>query len=129
MSVLTGPEITRLVEKTRRIEQGEMLPILPTIEIEPFDPELAGPNSYDVHLSPELRVYALRSVAVVHPELFGAFMVDDEQSYFKLADGVDAHADNPTISFTIPPTGFWMQPGVPCDSIRLAVLTASPHRS
>ena len=50
MSVLTGPEIRRLVE-------GVVGPNGERIVIDPFDPACVGPASYDIHLGDEMRVY------------------------------------------------------------------------
>lgn len=62
MSVLTGPEIVDVIGRTRRAQAacGSEPPLfLPRLDIEPFDPKLAGPNSYDVHLGDKLLVYSL----------------------------------------------------------------------
>lgn len=48
--LLTGPEIMRLAS---RYADG----VVPTIRIDPFDPELIGPNSLDVRLGGQLLVY------------------------------------------------------------------------
>jgi len=50
VSVLTGPEIRRLVE-------GVVGPNGERIVIDPFDPACVGPASYDIHLGDEMRVY------------------------------------------------------------------------
>lgn len=63
MSVLTGPEIIDRIERTRRAQAargGDPPLFVPRLDIEPFDPRLAGPNSYDVHLGDKLLVYDLR---------------------------------------------------------------------
>lgn len=118
MSVLSGPEIARLVERTRQIAQGEATPSLPTILIEPFDPELAGPNSYDVHLSPELRVYALHSVARIDrqhgddPPFDRTLSVAIQNYHGHWVGGVDVHQPTPTIDLAIPPDGLWLWPGI-----------------
>ena len=57
MSILTGPEIRRIVERTKRDKQFGVKPPLPSINITPFDPESCGPNSYDVRLADTLLVY------------------------------------------------------------------------
>lgn len=51
MSILTGPEIRRLVELGAPDEHGR------EIIITPFDPDRCGANSYDVHLGDDLFVY------------------------------------------------------------------------
>lgn len=109
MSVLSGPEIVRLVHRTRLMKDGTVLDSLPRILIEPFDEKFAGPNSYDVHLAPELRVYAIQSVATIHPELFANLR---PRQIYKLPVGVDAHTDTPTVPVIIPEEGLWLHPGV-----------------
>ncbi len=111
MSVLTGPEIIRLagVGLVPPLRAGESQ-VVPSIFIEPFDPALAGPNSYDMHLSHEMRVYALSSVRRIHPGLFGPRPEHEWGSV--LPDGIDPKNKPDTIPFTIPDDGFWLQPGV-----------------
>jgi dCTP deaminase len=116
MGVLSGPEITRLV---RRTQMNCPAPV-PSILIDPFDPELAGPNSYDVHLSSELRVYALHHVRTVDRIWREELGVPADDVLTRAIDnydgpwvlGVDAHADNPTIPLTIPDGGIWLWPGI-----------------
>jgi dCTP deaminase len=50
VSILSGPEIRRLAEATGPLNGKRIV-------IEPFDPALCGPCSYDVHLGGELREY------------------------------------------------------------------------
>lgn len=57
MSILTGPEIRRIVERTKAAKASNYPPPLPSIDITPFDPESCGPNSYDVRLADTLLVY------------------------------------------------------------------------
>lgn len=60
--ILTGPEICRIVTATRDrkslaaggVSVGESLP---WIDVEPWNPECAGPNSLDVTLGPTLLAY------------------------------------------------------------------------
>jgi dCTP deaminase len=69
------------------IEAGDII-------IDPYDPEALGTNSYDVHLGDKLLTYA--------------DMLDENGSNCQL----DARVDNPTYVWTIPPTGYWLYPGV-----------------
>lgn len=130
MSVLSGPEITRIVHNTRSVRAlppGDGVKLHydlhgPLIEIEPFDPDLAGPNSYDVHLAPELRVYALRSVVRIDR----TYREDPDDSYDHdntlssairgyggpWVGGVDVHQPTPTIDLKIPDGGLWLWPGI-----------------
>lgn len=57
MSILTGPEIRRIVERTKAAKRDGQPPPLPSIEITPFDEANCGPNSYDVRLADTLLVY------------------------------------------------------------------------
>lgn len=59
MSVLTGPEICRVVKRSKGIAVpwNETSDTLPRILIDPFDPAMCGPNSYDVTLGDTLLRY------------------------------------------------------------------------
>ena len=59
------------------------------IVIEPFNPEQLGPNSYDVRLSPVLKVYS-----------------------FEDSPYLDCKACNKTVNIIIPPEGYILQPNV-----------------
>lgn len=128
MGVLSGPEIVRIRNRTvyqdkvrGAVADGEdsLPPILPRLTIEPFDEKLAGPNSYDVHLSDQLKVYSLRSVAQAHPQVF--FDVsraelrrqpDLQDAVWGMPDVVDAKNPPGTTAFKIPASGFVLYPGV-----------------
>jgi dCTP deaminase len=73
LSILSGKEIIREHH-------------LGHVEIDPFDEANVGPNSYDVHLAPTLRVYV-------------SFPLDERQ-------------DNPTEELTVPERGLVLEPGV-----------------
>lgn len=91
MSILSGPEIERLVDLTRRKLDGPR-----AIEIEPFNPKNCGPNSYDVTLSPQIGCYVTKTPAG-----------------FLSASGVelDMKKENPFETWTIPETGYTLEPG------------------
>jgi dCTP deaminase len=59
VSVLTGPEIQRVVERTkaRNVDLGHKSIQLPAIDVDPWRPECCGPNSLDVHLGSTLLRY------------------------------------------------------------------------
>lgn len=59
------------------------------IVIEPFNPQQLGPNSYDVRLSPTLKVYS-----------------------FEDSPYLDCKSCNKTMNIIIPPEGFILQPNV-----------------
>jgi dCTP deaminase len=109
MSVLTGPEITAIVARTRSFKEYGLAPCLPTIEIEPFDPERAGPNSYDVHLSAHLRIYGIRSAVLTHYDVIKDQLRD---SLWDKRDGIDPDDMPPTYDVTIPADGIWLVPGI-----------------
>lgn len=89
MSVLTGPEIRRLVEYRSRLYPGDVgLDNLPAIEIEPFIPNRLGPNSYDVALGDTLRVH--------RSNRYGA---------------LDSRVENPTDLLPLHSGGLVLQPG------------------
>lgn len=118
MSILTGPEIVRVVERTKYHNECAYFkdnpPILPRITIEPFNPTHAGPNSYDVHLSNQLRVYRIKSVAAKYPALFFPTFdpLDRMRAYEKLPDAVDARNPPDTMDMEITEAGFTLLPGV-----------------
>lgn len=82
MGKLTGKEILRQIE-------------LGHIEIDPFDKSRINPNSYNVRLAPELKVYKKNA---------SSYMTGEK--YVKL----DCHEKNETESFIIPPSGFILYP-------------------
>ena len=60
MSVMTGPEIQRIVERTHaQLAHSYTPPDLPMIDVDPWRPECCGPNSLDVHLGPTLLKYCM----------------------------------------------------------------------
>ncbi len=78
---------------------------LPRIEIEPFDPKLCGPNSYDVHLGPTLRTYVMLGRS--DPDTLNR--VCKERPWPK--QWLDPRADNLTDELVIPPGGLVLDPG------------------
>jgi deoxycytidine triphosphate deaminase len=89
--ILTGAEIIKQHARGRII-------------IDPFDPARVGPDNYDFHLGPTLRVY----------------------TRFPL----DAHGDNPTEEIVIPPDGLVLAPqrlylGQTCEILGSALYVAS----
>ena len=62
MSILTGPEIRRIVERTKAAKASNYPPPLPSIDITPFDPTRVGPNSVDLRLADKLLVYEMPTV-------------------------------------------------------------------
>lgn len=109
MGVLSGPEIARLVKQTKAFKEGGMLPSLPSIEIEPFDQDRCGPNSYDVLLSNQLRIYAIRSAILHH---YGEVKNQLPDLQWQEREGVDLHYPTPTVALDIPREGRWLFPGV-----------------
>lgn len=100
--LLSGPEIRRLVERAGDVDTAlGHLPVLPHIRITPFDPALCGPNSYDVHLGPSLRVYGTNPHTGPGGEL-----------YYTPPDELDPRRDNPTIEYPIPEEGIVLRPGI-----------------
>jgi dCTP deaminase len=95
MSILTGPEIVRLCRTAARIDD---VPVLPYIAIDPFDPERAGPNSYDLTLAPELLIYTPNT----------SYWDDETDCRVYI---LDANHDNQTYTKVIPSYGFVLKPG------------------
>jgi dCTP deaminase len=68
VSVLTGPAIAAIVERTKLLEGTSFNVPLPAIDIEPFDASLAGPNSYDVRLGDTLLMYDTVGTEPIDPD-------------------------------------------------------------
>jgi dCTP deaminase len=77
--------------------------IKPDIVIEPFLPKCVGPNSYDIHLAPEMKVYDVRPNGILGkiPVLRSVF-----------SQPLDSRKQNKTIDIKIPETGFVLKPGI-----------------
>lgn len=87
MGMLTGLEILRQME-------------LGNIKIDPFDPKCLNPNSYNLHLSNQLKVYeqVINSKSgKVCPDRFVM---------------LSTRGKNKTVDITIPDTGYLLLPGV-----------------
>ena len=82
MAKLTGKEILRQME-------------LGHIEIDPFDKSRINPNSYNVRLAPELKVYRPNSTSYITGEKYVV---------------LDAHAKNETNDLIIPESGLILMP-------------------
>jgi dCTP deaminase len=80
MSILLKSEIEHKVKEKR-------------IHIYPYTPSQIGPNSYDVRLSPVLKVYDFHAMRSVR-------------------ECLDCASENPTKTFEIPLEGYVLQPGV-----------------
>lgn len=105
MSILTGPEIVRIVSRTRGFREAGTTPPLPMIDIDPFDESRAGPNSYDVLLGNKLRVYTLYTPAQLSM-FMGLADLSNCRTY------LDVREANPTHEIEIPESGYLLQPGV-----------------
>ncbi len=96
MSILTGPEIERLVisggDATRRIV------------LDPFDAKFAGPNSFDLHLGDELLIYD------VDREKWQDDAATGRRSFVTVLDAIDAKSPPKTKTLTIPSEGYVIEP-------------------
>lgn len=101
MSILTGPEIERVYRDRATVEGIQALPY---IDVSPWPEHPAGPNSLDVRLAPELKVYALHSL----PPKYTALAPSGTEFHAYLS----TRRPTPTIPLTIPEDGFVLQPGV-----------------
>ena len=98
--MLTGSEIERQVKKGN-------------IKITPYDPARINPNSYNLRLHPQLKIYARNSdrsdvISGSGPNKIRECMYLDN---FQM-DPIDMHKHNDTIEFEIPEEGFTLLPGV-----------------
>ena len=98
--ILTGPEILRVIRRTRSDKRDGTPQVLPAIDVEPFAPEHIGPNSLDVRLGPVLRVYKLPTKIL---------RTGDGMMYTERC--LDMLADNPTVDIPIPDEGYLLVPG------------------
>lgn len=93
MAILTGPEIKKQVTQDR-------------IRVDPFVPENCGPNSLDLRLHQDLKVYEVAR----YPLMRHGAIIGDEQA---TKTYLDMRADNPTLNtLTIPEDGLILLPGV-----------------
>ncbi len=99
MSVLSGPEIVRILNRTRGFRSTGQEPPLPQLDIDPFNPEFVGPNSVDVTLSDKLLVYGR----------WGENEGGDPEPAAHI--WLDSRDDNPTTELTIPSEGIVLFPG------------------
>lgn len=96
--ILTGPEIVRLVERTRAARESGYPPVLPLLDIDPFDPATVGPNSYDVRLADKLLVYGPSDTDRAAGRPAGVPVLDTD-------------TNNPTAEIPIPIEGIILWPG------------------
>ncbi len=98
MSILSGPEILRIINRTRKDRMDWVPLMLPAIDIAPLIESHFGPNSVDVRLSDKLLVYNRCHDIVDDP--------DEEVRWY-----LDAKEPNQTHELTIPPEGLVLSPG------------------
>lgn len=89
MSLLSGPEIGRLIAYTRARRAAGRDPGVPAIDVNPFEPGHLGPNSLDLTLAGTLLTYRRPN-----------------------AGPLRADRENPTEEHRIPAGGFLLRPGV-----------------
>lgn len=106
--MLTGSEIERQIKKGN-------------IKISPYDPDRINPNSYNLRLHPQLKVYH-RGTTTDRADIISYTTCGRacdpsnirECPYLESSqlDPIDMHKYNETIEFTIPKEGFILMPGV-----------------
>lgn len=84
--ILSGPEIIKVINRTRKDRADGAPQMLPAIDIEPFNLDQVNPNSYNLRISDKLLIYP--------------------------APILDMKLDNITEEITIPPEGFVLFPGI-----------------
>ena len=96
--ILTGSEIDKQVRKGN-------------INITPYDPNCINPNSYNLRLHPQLKIYKRGSdrsdVCNPNREIRECGFLENFQM-----DPIDMNSDNETIEINIPEEGFTLLPGV-----------------
>lgn len=86
------------------------------IIISPFDQKYLNPNSVDLTLAPQFKVYT-RNIKKVPSmrylpdwvQLYGAYTVSGDG--YQYEEPLDPRQSNPTLEFTIPEEGYVLQPG------------------
>lgn len=95
MSILSGPEIAKIIRRTRTdLADGSPL-MLPAINVTPFNPENVGPNSIDVTLGNKLLCY--------EPLQFDTFTGEPR-------NWLDSKQPNKTYEIDIPEAGLVIRP-------------------
>ena len=100
--MLTGSEIERQIKKGN-------------IKITPYDPGCINPNSYNLKLHPQLKIYERGSHNGREDSIHYAHDgIIRECSFLESAqlDPIDMNKDNETIEITIPEEGYVLMPGV-----------------
>lgn len=147
--ILTGPEIRRQIESGKRRhgkrmmfvpETGEYLEVdqgtpvhdkMNYIDVEPYEPDLVGPNSIDLRLGNELLVYEdgynrhrfyesqyKEYTRAPKSPLGSRTIIDGESGYCFAKDAIsiecilDLKAENKTYALSIPEDGLILWPGV-----------------
>ena len=98
--MLTGSEIEKQVKKG-------------TIKSSPYDTDRINPNSYNLRLHPQLKIYKRNSDRsdVISGSKHGVTRECGYLENFQM-DPIDMHKYNETIEFTIPEEGIVLLPGV-----------------
>ncbi len=110
MGIYSGPELIKIINRTKAMKPGEV-PVLPLIDIHPFDEALVGPNSIDVHLGTKLLVYCLPNVMEKYPEIIKR-NVTTGSIETPINDFIHSVMDNPTAELNIPKNGMMLWPGI-----------------
>jgi dCTP deaminase len=118
--ILTGPEIRAQIEhgvedvrggvrKYVGLSRHEDVTTMDYIHVDPYDPELVGPNSVDLRLGNKLLTYHLG--AVKHLQSQNGLLTVDKELY--QLEPLDMRRDNPSIEIEIPQKhGLVLYPGV-----------------
>lgn len=123
--MLTGAEIEKQIKKGN-------------IKITPYDPKFINPNSYNLRLHPQLKVYkrgkrtiedmiqntgidprSIKSITPAHTMILngkevnvGKSIISDSYVYRDDMNPIDMMSDNEVIEFTIPEEGYILRPGI-----------------
>ena len=123
--MLTGAEIEKQIKKGN-------------IKITPYDPKFINPNSYNLRLHPQLKVYkrgkrtiedmiqntgidprSIKSIIPAHTMILngkevnvGESIISDSHVYRDDMNPIDMMSDNEVIEFTIPEEGYILRPGI-----------------
>ena len=81
------------------------------ITIDPFDINRVNPNSYNIRIAPELKVYRTSYTRDEIERFRNVPKVHDSLSYYEDVI-LDSHRENPTVDFIMSESGFMLQPGI-----------------
>lgn len=110
--ILTGPEIRAQVAEGRSVKESWDDDPMGFIHVDPYDPELVGPNSIDLRLGDSLLVYEIGMRNHAEQERERLFGCQGGPGWSQIRPELDMRAENQTLELDIPAEGLLLHPGV-----------------